>query len=109
MEDFGKYIRRTKDQFKGELVYPRLNNQFNIYAYYLSNQNKLNEGLSVLLDAVELFPGDANLFDSAGEYYLAEEDSSRAVEIYRKSLDVNPNLRSSIDYLIKHTRVKTRK
>ena len=119
--DFGNYIRRIKDQFKGEIVYPRLNNQFNTYAYYLKSQNKLNEGLSVLLDGVALFPSDANLFDSVGEFYLAKEDSSMAVEFYRKALDVNPNLRSSIDalknleehryldYRIKHTRVEIRK
>lgn len=118
--DFGKYIDDIKDKFKGEVVYPRLNSQFNAYAYYLKEKKKLDEGLSVLLDAVELFPSDANLFDSVGEFYLAKEDRAKAIEYYKKALEVNPNLRSSIqaleklegyrplDYLIKHTRVKSK-
>ena len=119
--DFGKYIDDIKAKFKGEIVYPRLNTLFNSYAYYLKGDKKLEEGLSVLLDAVELFPSDANLFDSVGEFYLAKEDKTKAIEYYKKALDVNPNLRSSnlalekleghrsLDYLIKHTRVKSKK
>jgi hypothetical protein len=119
--DFGKHIGGIKDKFKGEMVYPRLNTLFNSYAYYLKEEKKLDEGLSVLLDAVELFPSDANLFDSVGEFYLAKEDKTKAVEYYKKALEVDPDFISSIqalekleghrslDYLIKHTRVKTKK
>jgi CubicO group peptidase (beta-lactamase class C family) len=119
--DFGKYIDEIKDKFKGERVYPRLNTHFNLYAYYLKEKKKLDEGLSVLLDAVELFPSDANLFDSVAEFYLAKKDKTKAIEYYKKALEINPNLRSAIqalekleghrplDYLIKHTRVKSKK
>jgi len=119
--DLGKYIDDIKDKFKGEIVYPRLNTLFNSYAYYLKGKKKLDEGLSVLLDAVELFPSDANLFDSTGEFYLAKKDKTKAVEYYKKALGIDPNFRSSIqaleklegkrslDYLIKHTRVKSDK
>jgi CubicO group peptidase (beta-lactamase class C family) len=119
--DFGKYIDDIKKKFKGEIFYPRLNTQFNSYAYYLKGEQKLDEGLSVLLDAVELFPSDANLFDSVGEFYLAKKNKEKAVEYYKKALAIDPNLRSSIralekleehhslDYLIKHTRVKSEK
>jgi CubicO group peptidase (beta-lactamase class C family) len=119
--DFGKYIDVIKDKFKGEIVYPRLNSQFNTYAYYLKEKKKLDEGLAVLLDAAELFPTDANLFDSVGEFYLAKGDKVKAIEYYKKALEVDPNLRSSIqalekleehrplDFLIKHTRVKSKK
>ncbi len=119
--DFGKYINAIKKQFKGETVYPRLNALFNSYAYYLKGEEKLDEGLKVLLDAIELFPSDANLFDSIGEFYLAKENKTKAIEYYEKALEINPRLRSSIqalenleekhslDYLIKHTRVKSKK
>lgn len=119
--DFGKYIDDIKRKFKGEIVYPRLNTLFNSYAYYLKGEEKLDEGLKVLLDAVQLFPIDANLFDSIGEFYLAKEDKTKAIEYYKKALEINPRLRSSIqalekleekhplDYLIKHTRVKSKK
>ncbi|UCC41474.1 MAG: serine hydrolase [Candidatus Aminicenantes bacterium] len=119
--DLGKYIDAIKDKFKGEIVYPRLNSLFNSYAYYLKGKKKLDEGLAVLLDAIELFPSDANLFDSVGEFYLVKGDKTKAIEYYKKALEANPNLRSSIqalekleekhslDYLIKHTRVKSKK
>ena len=121
LEDLGKYIDEIKAKFKGEMVYPRLNTLFNSYAYYLKAEKKLDTGLSVLLDAVELFPSDANLFDSVGEFYLAKGDKAKAKEYYQKALKVNPNLRSavqaldkmkgyrSLDYLIKHTRVNSKK
>ncbi|MGD8536464.1 MAG: hypothetical protein PVF66_11500, partial [Candidatus Aminicenantes bacterium] len=116
-----KYIDDIKRKFKGEIVYPRLNILFNSYAYYLKGEEKLDEGLKVLLDATELFPSDANLFDSVGEFYLAKEEKTKAMEYFKKALEVNPNLRSSIqaleklkekhslDHLIKHTRVKSKK
>jgi CubicO group peptidase (beta-lactamase class C family) len=119
--DFGKYVNDIKNKFRGETVYPRLNSHFNSYAYYLKGENKLDEGLQVLLDAVELFPTDANLFDSVGEFYLAKEDKKKAIEYYKKALEIDPNLRSSIqaltkleehrplDYLIRHTKVKSKK
>jgi predicted negative regulator of RcsB-dependent stress response len=56
-----------------------------------------------------------------GEFYLAKGDKAKAKEYYQKALEVNPNLRSavqalekmkghrSLDYLIKNTRVKSKK
>ncbi|MCK4645763.1 MAG: tetratricopeptide repeat protein, partial [Candidatus Aminicenantes bacterium] len=117
----GKYIDDIKDKFKGEIVYPRLNVLFNSYAFYLKGEKKLDKGLTVLLDAIELFPRDANLFDSVGEFYLAKEDKTKAIEYYKKALEINPKFRPSIqaleklevkhslDHLIKHTRVKSKK
>lgn len=121
LADFGKYIDDIKDKFKGEIVYPRLNVLFNSYAFYLKGEKKLDKGLTVLLDAIKLFPRDANLFDSVGEFYLAKEDKTKAIEYYKKALEINPKFRPSIqaleklevkhslDHLIKHTRVKSKK
>ena len=119
--DFGDHISDIKAKFKEEIVYPFLNTLFNTYAYYLKSENKLNQGLEVLLTAIELYPKDANLYDSAGEFYLAKKDKHKAMEYYIKALKIDPEFRSSIqaleklakihtlDYLIKHTRVKTKK
>lgn len=119
--DFGEHISDIKAKFKGEIVYPSLNTLFNTYAYYLKSENKLNQGLEVLLTGIELYPDDANLYDSAGEFYLAKEDKLKAIEYYLKALKIDPDFRSPIqaleklaekhtlDYLIKHTRVKTKK
>ena len=119
--DFGEHISDIKAKFKGEIVYPSLNTLFNTYAYYLKSKNKLDQGLEALLAAIELYPQDANLYDSIGEFYLAKDDKTKAIEYYKKTLEIDPKFRSSIlalekmkkkhplDYLIKHTRVKKEK
>ncbi len=38
----------------------------------------------------ELFPGSANTFDSLGEAFLVIGDKDRAIENFRKSLQMNP-------------------
>lgn len=42
---------------------------------------------------VEMFPESANVYDSLGEGYLAGGDFYRAVENYRKSLEIYPDNR----------------
>jgi len=119
--DFGDHITDIKSKFKGEIVYPSLSTIFNTYAYYLKSETKLDQGLEALLTAIELYPKDANLYDSIGEFYLGKEDKLKAMEYYLKALKIDPDFRSPIqalqklaekhtlDYLIKHTRVKTKK
>lgn len=51
-----------------------------------------NEGaLNLLLVAVELFPNEANLFDSVGEFYLKLKQTENAIVFYSKALEIDPN------------------
>lgn len=93
--DLGGVAQRLKELFPGEKIYPRFSNQLNYYAYYLKSQEKLGEGLSVLHIAAGLYPSDANLFDSLGEFYLEKGEQARAVEHYEKALEIDPGLASS--------------
>jgi Tfp pilus assembly protein PilF len=40
--------------------------------------------------AVELYPQDANLYDSLGEFQLKKGDKAKALESYKKALEKNP-------------------
>ncbi len=87
--------QRFKEIFTGAEIYPRFNGQLNRYAYYLKSRDKLDEGLAVLHIAANLYPSNASLFDSIGEFYLAKEDEERAVEFYTKALEVDQEYASS--------------
>ena len=99
--DIGSYIETIKNKFAGETVYPLLNDLFNTYAYYLKQNDKLDEGLAALMTAIELYPNDANLYDSAGEFFLEKKDKAKAIEYYEKALEVDPEYSSSIQALEK--------
>ncbi len=76
----------------------------NSYAHDLSNAGKMNDGLELLLLTVELYPRNANLYDSIGEFYLKTGNKAQAIESYKKALLLDPNIESSKRMLEKLTR-----
>lgn len=65
--------------------------EFNSLGYRLLSAGRIQEGISVFKMNTILFPESANVFDSLGEGYLLKGDKSRAIENYRKSLELNPD------------------
>jgi tetratricopeptide (TPR) repeat protein len=63
----------------------------NTMAYNLQNIGQTKAGLNLLLTAIELHPKDANLYDSAGEFYLKLKDNQKGIEYYKKALEINPD------------------
>lgn len=63
----------------------------NNIAYQLANAGMVDEALALLRTAIELYPKEANLYDSVGEFQLRKGDKVKALESYQKALDVNPN------------------
>ncbi len=60
-------------------------------AYQLAGAGKADQGIEVLKLAVELHPKVANLYDSLGEFYVNKGDKQKALEYYRKAIEVDPN------------------
>jgi CubicO group peptidase (beta-lactamase class C family) len=60
-------------------------------AYQLAGAGKAEQGLEILKVAVEMHPTVANLYDSLGEFYMNKGDKAKAVELYRKALEIDPN------------------
>jgi CubicO group peptidase (beta-lactamase class C family) len=94
-DDLEGVAERLKELFAGASVYPRFNNQLNAYAYNLKKAGDIDKGLQTLLFAAELFPTDANLYDSIGEFYLAKDDKENAARYYAVALEKDPAQASS--------------
>jgi len=67
----------------------------NDMAYQLAGIGKIEAGMAILQTAVELYPKDANLYDSIGEFYLKQDQKEKAIEFYNKALQIDPNLESA--------------
>ena len=63
----------------------------NSLAYQLSGTGLTDAGLEVLKVAVELYPNEANLFDSLGDFYTKKGIKDKAIESYQKALAINPS------------------
>lgn len=67
--------------------------ELNRLGYRLLEKRKAAEAVEIFKLNVEFFPESANVYDSLGEGYLAAGDFDRAVENYRKSLEIYPDNR----------------
>jgi CubicO group peptidase (beta-lactamase class C family) len=63
----------------------------NSIAYQVGNVGMVDEALILLRTAIDLYPKDANLYDSVGEFQLRKGDKVKALESYQKALEINPN------------------
>lgn len=63
---------------------------------YAFLQNKqIDNGLIVFQENVKLFPNDSNCWDSLGEAYVADHDKEKALQAYRKALELDPSSKSA--------------
>jgi tetratricopeptide (TPR) repeat protein len=62
----------------------------NALAYELLGDNKTKQAIQTFEYAVLEYPESANAYDSLGEAYLKNGDTQKAIENYRKSLELNP-------------------
>ncbi len=65
--------------------------ELNNWAYRMMANNQQNEALEIFKLNVYLFPNSWNVYDSYGEILLKMGDKNKAIEMYRKSIDLNPN------------------
>jgi tetratricopeptide (TPR) repeat protein len=47
--------------------------------------------MTLIRTAIELYPKEANLYDTLGEFQLRKGDKVKALESYQKALELNPN------------------
>ena len=62
----------------------------NVLAYRLLQQGQVDEAIEVFRLNVESYPRSWNVYDSLAEGYKVRGDRERAIEYYRKSLELNP-------------------
>ena len=63
------------------------------------NPNTSEQGINVFLLATKLYPKSANLFDSLAEAYLFIENKEKAIENFKKSLELNAQNQNAINRL----------
>jgi pimeloyl-ACP methyl ester carboxylesterase len=63
----------------------------NSLGYDLLRNNRIEEAIAVFEYNVEKYPNSWNSYDSLGDAFSAAENSEKAMESYRRSLELNPN------------------
>ena len=74
-------------------------NEFNLLGYRLLGESRVDDAIAVFGLNVERFPGSWNVYDSLGEAYAVKGDRERAVELYRRSLELNPGNTNGVQAL----------
>ncbi|HEY1193398.1 serine hydrolase [Flavobacterium sp.] len=72
----------------------------NSLAYYLLRNNRQNDAIQLFKLNTEEFPQSANVYDSLGEAYLQIGEKTKAIESYKKVLQLDPNNGNAI-YMLK--------
>lgn len=73
----------------------------NELGYYYLSKNNIAFALAVFEINVEAFPNSFNVYDSYGEALLKHGEKKKAIENYKKSVELNPNHKHGINVLKK--------
>jgi C-terminal processing protease CtpA/Prc len=65
--------------------------ELTLYGYSFLWENNLNDAIPIFGLIIAEFPNSANAYDSMGEAYLQAKDSTKALQFYTKSLQMNPD------------------
>ncbi|MEK6334081.1 MAG: serine hydrolase [Acidobacteriota bacterium] len=63
----------------------------NNVSYDLAGAGKVDDAIAILKVGTELYPKEANLYDSLGEFHLRKGDKAKALQHYKKALEINPD------------------
>ncbi|HEV2802102.1 MAG TPA: amidohydrolase family protein [Pyrinomonadaceae bacterium] len=66
-------------------------NFINTLGYYLVAQKRMKEAIDVFKLNVATYPKSGNTYDSLAEAYMNSGDKERAIEFYRRAIEVEPN------------------
>jgi tetratricopeptide (TPR) repeat protein len=73
--------------------------EFNLLGYRYLGEGRIDDAIAVFQLNVERFPESWNVYDSLGEAFAAKGDTKRAVELYRRSLELNPDNTNAVQAL----------
>ncbi len=74
------YLKRAVKENPGDVQ------SFNMLAYALADQKKLDQALQAAQKALALAPSDGNILDSVGEMYQRKKDYKNAATYYQRSV-----------------------
>ncbi|PHS62862.1 MAG: serine hydrolase [Flavobacterium sp.] len=73
--------------------------EMNTIGYQLMGEDKVEEASKVFQIIIEEFPKSSNAYDSFGESLMKLGKNDLAIKNYRKSVELNPNNQSGIEFL----------
>jgi tetratricopeptide (TPR) repeat protein len=73
--------------------------------YYYLGDKKFEKALSFFQLNVKYYPGSQNVYDSMGDYYAAVDDKPKAIEFFKKALEIGQSeyTRKKLEDLEKET------
>ena len=74
---------------------------FNALGYRLLGEGRTGEAIAVFEMNVEAFRDSWNVYDSLAEGFMTAGNSERAIELYRKSLELNPQNSNAVTMLLR--------
>jgi len=87
-----EFAKLREDVLKNREKYFYVEAELNGIGYFLLQQQKQVGGAIMLFELnLELHPQSWNAYDSLAEGYYAKGDKQKALELYRKSVELNPN------------------
>jgi len=66
-------------------------NGLNNVAFQVAGAGMIDGAMALLRVAIEMYPKEANLYDSLGEFQLRKGDKVNALASYQKALELDPN------------------
>ena len=83
----------------GSPTYDFDESELNNLGYEFIRAKKFTEAIHILRLNVEAYPQSSNVYDSLGEAYLDDGNRPQAIVNYKRSLELNPKNRGSVEVL----------
>lgn len=101
--DFNENPTKAYQNFRASksdtITYDFALRDLNNFGYDLLNNKQHQKSIEVFKFLAEEFPENANIFDSLGEAYFITEDYENALKSFKKALELNPDIKTSKDYI----------
>ena len=93
IETYNELKKRPED------IYDFSESQLNSTGYYYLGKGEIEKAMAVFELNVKAFPKSSNVYDSYAEALLKQGSKEKAIENYKKSVEINPGNRGGIDKL----------
>jgi len=112
-KDFNENPKKAYQNFRtlksDTVTYHFALKDLNNFGYDLLNDKENQKSIAVFKFLAEEFPQNANTFDSLGEAYFVTEDYKNALISFKKALELNPDMKTSKNYIKKIKESSTQK
>jgi len=105
--DFEAGRQNYKKAFEIDPTHPQLSLDQNFsFVYGMRREKKMKEALELCLIFLDYFPRDARVYAEAGNSYALTGQRDKAIELYKKALELDPNLAAAKSNLEKLEKIR---